>query len=68
MHRGPLLEMSLDSWQETVSLNMTAPFVMGQAAARLFLAQGTAGRIVHIASMRSFIAAQNARPSARVPQ
>ena len=60
VHRGPILDMSLASWQETLSLNLTAPFVMGQAAARLFLAQGTAGRIVHIASMRSFLAGQNA--------
>ena len=60
VHRGPILDMSLASWQETLLLNLTAPFVMGQAAARLFLAQGTAGRIVHIASMRSFLAGQNA--------
>lgn len=59
IHRAPILETSLEVWQETLALNLTAPFVLGQAAARTFLAQGTAGRIVHIASMRTFIAGQN---------
>ena len=58
VQRKPLLDITLAHWQETLSLNLTAPFLMGQAAARLFLAQGTAGRIVHIASMRSFVAGQ----------
>lgn len=60
VHRGPLLDTPLEEWQETLSLNLTTPFVMGQAAARRFLAQGSAGRIVHIASMRSFHAGQGA--------
>ena len=60
--RVPLTELSLETWQQTLSLNLTAPFVMGQAAARAWLAARESEperpplRIVHICSMRSFIA------------
>ena len=68
--RVPLVEMSLETWQRTLSLNLTAPFVMAQAAAQQWLARRAADpaatpatlpplRIVHICSMRSFIAGAN---------
>ena len=67
--RGPLLEMRLEDWDATLALNLTTPFVMGQAAARRMIAQaqagdgapsGLGGRIVHTASMRSFMPATDA--------
>ena len=58
--RGPLVDLSLDDWQRTLAVNLTAPFVMANAAARRWLADGTPGRIVHTASMRTFIPSTNA--------
>lgn len=58
--RGPLLETTLDDWRSVIDLNLTTPFLMAQAAARKFTAQGTGGRIVHVASMRAFTVAPEA--------
>jgi 2-deoxy-D-gluconate 3-dehydrogenase len=53
IERGPLLDLPLESWQSVLSLNLTAPFLMAQAAARKHVARlggngiggaGTVGR------------------------
>jgi len=45
--RTPILEVSLDEWREVLDLNLTAPFLCSQHAARLMLKQG-GGVIINI--------------------
>ena len=52
--RAPALDLGLDDWRRVLDLNLTATFVVSQAAARRFVATGTRGRIVHVASLLSF--------------
>jgi 2-dehydro-3-deoxy-D-gluconate 5-dehydrogenase len=52
--RGSALELSLDDFKRTLDVNLTGVFAVSQAAARRFVANGTKGRIVHIASVLSF--------------
>lgn len=44
------LDHTLADWQRTLDVNVTAPFLIAQAAARLMVAQG-GGRIVNITSV-----------------
>ena len=55
--RTPVLEHSLEDWDRQIALNLTACFVLCQAAARRMVAQGTGGSIVLIGSVRSLIGA-----------
>jgi 2-deoxy-D-gluconate 3-dehydrogenase len=57
--RAPVLELPVDEWQRVLDVNLTGAFVVSRAAARRFVAQGTGGRVVHIASMMSFHAGIN---------
>lgn len=52
--RSPALELSHEDWEATIALNLTSAFVLSQAAARRFVAQGGGGAIVHVASVLSF--------------
>ncbi len=60
LERAPALEATLESWQRTLAVNLTAPFVMAQAAARRFLEQGGGGSIVLMASQLAFFGGVNA--------
>lgn len=44
-------ELSLDEWNQTIAVGLTAPFVISQAAALAMQAQGDGGRIVNISSV-----------------
>jgi 2-deoxy-D-gluconate 3-dehydrogenase len=59
MFRAPVLELPVEEWQRVLAVNLTGAFVTSRAAARRFVAQGTGGRVVHIASMMSFHAGIN---------
>lgn len=48
----PTEQLALADWQRIIETNLTAPFLLAQAAGRLMLAQG-AGRIINIASVTS---------------
>jgi len=54
VHREPAVEVSLDEWRRVVDVNLVSPFVVARAAARRFLANGTRGRIVFMASVLAF--------------
>jgi 2-deoxy-D-gluconate 3-dehydrogenase len=54
VNRKPALELELDEVRSVLDLNVTAVFALCQAAARRFLADGTNGRMVLIASVLSF--------------
>jgi 2-deoxy-D-gluconate 3-dehydrogenase len=46
--------VTLDEWQHVLDVNLTGVFVTAQAGARRFVAQGTGGCIVAVASVLSF--------------
>ena len=46
----PFLDLKLDEYERTMRINVTAPLLLGQAAARVMLERGW-GRIVNIASI-----------------
>lgn len=52
--REPALEVSLEAFERVLAVNVTGAFAVSRAAARAFVAAGTAGRIVHLASVASF--------------
>ena len=53
-YNGHFLEMTLETWQRILDINLTGVFFCGQAVARSMVAQGTKGRIINIGSVDSF--------------
>lgn len=51
---GPLHELTLDGWNQTLNLNLTSLMLSNQAAVRAFLASGTAGSILNMGSVLGF--------------
>jgi len=51
----PLLELSLEKWQEVMQINLTAPFVLSQKFCRALLTRGRQGSIVNIASVSGML-------------
>jgi NAD(P)-dependent dehydrogenase (short-subunit alcohol dehydrogenase family) len=51
-HRPALDELSVEQWDESLALNLDAPFRMGQAFGPRMAARGW-GRIIHLASQQS---------------
>ena len=45
------LELELDEWYRIMDINLTASFVLGQAAARAMVAAGNGGTILYTASI-----------------
>jgi 2-deoxy-D-gluconate 3-dehydrogenase len=52
--RGPALDLPLDEWRHVLDVNLTAAFVMAQAAGRRMVDAG-GGSIVLVASVLSFL-------------
>ncbi|SRR6266487_739841 len=63
-HRQPALEVPLEDFRRVVEVNLTAVFAVARASARVFLAQGSGGSIVTIASVLSFQGGVNVVPYA----
>jgi gluconate 5-dehydrogenase len=51
-HRPPMDELTLDDWDTTIELNLTAPFLLGQRFGPRMAERGW-GRIIHIASQQA---------------
>jgi meso-butanediol dehydrogenase / (S,S)-butanediol dehydrogenase / diacetyl reductase len=51
---APVLELRERQWRETLAVNLDAPFVASQAAARHMVEHGVRGAIVNIASTDAF--------------
>jgi NAD(P)-dependent dehydrogenase (short-subunit alcohol dehydrogenase family) len=49
----PFLELTQDQWEETLSINLTGCFLIGQAVARAMVAAGRKGRIVFVSSINA---------------
>jgi 2-deoxy-D-gluconate 3-dehydrogenase len=54
IERHDALDFPREAWERTLALNLTAPFLMAQAAGRRFVEQGSGGRIVFVASVLAF--------------
>ena len=54
IRRTPCIDFSEKDWDEVMDVNLKAAFFLAQAVARVFLEQGTGGKIINIASMLSF--------------
>lgn len=50
---GDMIELSLDDWRYTTDLSLTAPFLCGQRAAQVMIAQG-GGVMVNISSVHGY--------------
>jgi pteridine reductase len=57
-NRVPFAQMALDHWNETLATNLTAPFLVSQAAAPLMRGEGgslsTEGAIINVVDMGAF--------------
>jgi NAD(P)-dependent dehydrogenase (short-subunit alcohol dehydrogenase family) len=56
--RPPMEELTQDDWDVTMSANLTAPFLLGQAFGPRMAARGW-GRIINVASQQAFRAYGN---------
>jgi 2-dehydro-3-deoxy-D-gluconate 5-dehydrogenase len=54
INRDPALDLELQELERLLTINVMSAFAVSRAAARVFAADGTAGRIVHLASVTSF--------------
>ena len=54
IRRADALEFTERDWDDVVSVNLRTLFFLSQAVARQFVAQGSGGKIINIASMLSF--------------
>lgn len=59
---GPLIDQTLENWDYVLALGVTAPFVIGQRAARAMIDAGNGGAIVNISSVHSTQAWPNDGP------
>jgi NAD(P)-dependent dehydrogenase (short-subunit alcohol dehydrogenase family) len=51
----PFLEMPVEAWQGVLNINLTGPFLVGQAAARWMAENQTGGVIINISSVHDVI-------------
>jgi len=61
--RKPVLDLADDDWQETLSLNLSSAFWLGQAVGRLMVEQRY-GRMVFVSSVSGLLAHPNHAPYA----
>ncbi|MDY1035421.1 2-dehydro-3-deoxy-D-gluconate 5-dehydrogenase KduD [Enterobacteriaceae bacterium RIT714] len=54
IRREDALSFSEKNWDDVMNLNLKSVFFLSQAVARQFVAQGSGGKIINIASMLSF--------------
>jgi gluconate 5-dehydrogenase len=54
--RAPAESLSMEDWNDVISLNLTAVFALSQAFARHLIAANAPGRIINIASLMTFAA------------
>lgn len=54
IRRAPALSHSWEDWQQTITLDLSVPFLLSQALARQLVARESPGKIVNVASMLSY--------------
>jgi NAD(P)-dependent dehydrogenase (short-subunit alcohol dehydrogenase family) len=58
----PFLELSAEEWRAVVDVDLTAPFLAGQAAARRMIDQGRGGSIINVTSVHEHIPLSGSAP------
>jgi 2-dehydro-3-deoxy-D-gluconate 5-dehydrogenase len=58
LRRAPAIDYSEEDWNATLEVDLTAPFLLSQAAGRIMLKKGK-GKIINIASVLSFQGGSN---------
>lgn len=58
VRRGPAIDYSEEDWDATLEVDLTAPFLLSQAACRVMLRKGK-GKIINMASVLSFQGGSN---------
>ncbi len=51
IRRSPAEELSPEDWEEVIKVNLTGPFLLSQAAARVMIAQNRKGKIINTSSL-----------------
>lgn len=54
IRRADAIDFTEQDWDDVINLNLKTVFFLGQAVARQFIAQGSGGKIINVASMLSF--------------
>lgn len=54
IRRAPLLDFTVEDWDEVMDVNLRTLFFLSQAVAKVMIEQGRGGKIINIASMLSF--------------
>ncbi|UTW12579.1 2-dehydro-3-deoxy-D-gluconate 5-dehydrogenase KduD [Marinobacterium rhizophilum] len=54
IRRNDAIDFSTQDWDDVMDVNLRTTFFMSQAVARRFIAQGSGGKIINIASMLSY--------------
>ncbi|MBD1388294.1 2-dehydro-3-deoxy-D-gluconate 5-dehydrogenase KduD [Neiella sp. HB171785] len=54
IRRNPAIDFTEQDWDDVMDINLRTAFFLSQAVARQFIAQGSGGKIINIASMLSF--------------
>jgi 2-dehydro-3-deoxy-D-gluconate 5-dehydrogenase len=54
IRRAPCCDFTEKDWDDVMNINLKAVFFLSQAVAREFLAQGSGGKVINIASMLSY--------------
>jgi 2-dehydro-3-deoxy-D-gluconate 5-dehydrogenase len=54
IRRRPCLEFSEKDWDDVMNVNLKAAFFLSQAVARVYMDQGSGGKIINVASMLAF--------------
>jgi len=54
IRRAPILEFSERDWDDVMSVNLKAPFLLAQAVAKVLATEGRGGKIINVCSMLSF--------------
>ena len=60
--RGPAVDLTLEDWNEVMTLNATAIFELSRTFARRLIAEGRSGRVINIASLMTSAARPGTSP------
>lgn len=62
LHIAPFLDVRRADWDRVLAVNLTAPFFLCQAIARIMVDAKTPGRIVNVSSVHAVVSEPNAAP------
>lgn len=60
--RGPAVDLTLDDWNQVMTLNATAIFELSRTFAKRLISEGKQGRVINIASLMTAAARQGTSP------